>query len=124
MQKIKADLKKKFGVNFNTESIGEKSFELQLRVRKIEYEKEFQFNPNRKFRADFKIKDYLILVEIEGGTRTQGRHTRHDGFERDCIKYNSACKLGYMVLRGTTEMVKSGKLLNDLTELMETLGKN
>lgn len=123
MQKIKADLKKKFGVNFNTESIGEKSFELQLRVSKIEYEKEFQFNPNRKFRADFKIKGFPILVEVEGGTRTQGRHTRHDGFEKDCIKYNSACALGYFVLRGTTEMVKNGKLLESVLELINSLDK-
>jgi very-short-patch-repair endonuclease len=123
MQKIKSNLKKKFGVSFNTESIGEKSLEIQLRVSKIEFEREYKFNPNRNYRADFKIKNYPILVEVEGGTRSQGRHNRHDGFQKDCIKYNSASILGYIVLRGTTEMVKSGQLLEDIINLIQSLDK-
>lgn len=92
----------------------EERFALQLRLHKIEHIREFQFAlPKRKWRADFFISgfDCLILVEIEGGAWSNGRHTRGKGFTNDVEKYNEATCLGYKVLRGTPEHVKSGKLL-------------
>ncbi len=121
MKDLKNKLKKQYGISLKSESVGEKTLELQLRVSKIEFEREFRFDPNRQWSADFKIKGYRILVEVEGGTRSNGRHSRHEGFQEDCKKYNSANRLGYHVLRGTTEMVKKGDLLNDIQKMIQSI---
>ena len=60
---------------------------------------EFKFCPSRKWRADFAIPSHRLLVEIEGGVWSGGRHTRGSGFIGDMEKYNMAAILGYRVLR-------------------------
>ena len=98
----------------------EERFALQLRLHKIEYEREYQFAKPRKWRADFFIVGFKadILVEIEGGIWNRGRHNRGSGFQNDCLKYNASQLLGYKLLRGTPEMVRSGLLLEQLKELL------
>lgn len=73
-----------------------------------DFEREFVFAPGRKFRADFAWPEKRLLVEVEGGTWTNGRHSRGSGFEIDCEKYNLAARLGFCVLRYTARMVKNG----------------
>lgn len=102
-------------------SVGEALLARQLDAMKIPYIKEFQFHPERKWRADFRIDGYPILVECEGGIWSQGRHTRGKGFEGDCEKYNQAAILGYHVLKGSTQQVKSGRLLRDIENLIKAL---
>lgn len=91
----------------------EKAFELQLRAEKIFYDREFEFDPLRKWRADFYVETDCnhILVELEGGVYTTGRHVRGAGYEADIEKYNEALLAGYTLLRGTAKHIKSGKLL-------------
>ena len=60
---------------------------------------EFKFHPSRKWRADFAIPSRRLLIEIEGGAWSGGRHTRGAGFVGDMLKYNAAAILGYRVLR-------------------------
>lgn len=62
---------------------------------------EFKFHPSRKWRADFALPAAKILVEIDGGVWSGGRHTRGAGFVRDQEKLNAAAVLGYRVLRFT-----------------------
>lgn len=73
--------------------------------------KEFRFYPKRRWRADFAWVEHKLLVEIEGGTLGHGRHTRPQGFENDCEKYNAATLLGWRVLRFTGAMVYNGTAL-------------
>lgn len=84
--------------------------------------REFPFYVGRKFRFDFAWLDERIAVEIEGGTRANGRHNRHDGFERDCEKYNLAVLDGWRVLRFTGEMVRDGRAINFVKEVFRTIG--
>lgn len=63
------------------------------------FETEYHFHPERRWRADFAFVDERVLVEIEGGVWTRGRHTRGRGFVRDCEKYNAATLAGWAVLR-------------------------
>jgi len=70
---------------------------------------EYEFHPDRKWRADFCWPEQKLIVEYEGGTWMHGRHTRGSGFEKDCDKYNAATVLGYRVLRFTQKHVKSGE---------------
>ncbi|NIP25770.1 MAG: hypothetical protein GWN94_02580, partial [Phycisphaerae bacterium] len=52
----------------------------------------------KDWRFDFAYKTERVAVEVEGGVYTQGRHTRGEGFEEDCEKYNQATLLGWRVL--------------------------
>ena len=76
---------------------------------------EFRFNSPRRWRFDFAWPEQMIAVEVEGGTRNRGRHTRHDGFKKDCEKYNTAQLMGWRVFRFTSDMV----LYGDCTEFIE-----
>lgn len=95
-------------------SAGEEEFATHCQCYQLVPEREFCFAMPRRWRADFAFLEERILIEIEGGTWTAGRHTRGSGFSSDCEKYNAAAILGYRVLRFTTEMVHSGRAI-DLT---------
>jgi len=66
----------------------------------------------RDWRFDFAWPDYVLAIEVEGGTHTQGRHVRGKGFEDDCDKYNYATLNGWMLLRFTGAMIKDGRALD------------
>lgn len=93
-------------------SPGEIQFALHCRAHGLAPESEWAFTKNRKWRFDYVFPDSMVAVEIEGGTRLGGRHTRHSGFERDAEKYNEAAILGWKVLRFTTEAVKRGDAID------------
>lgn len=82
-------------------------------------EREYCFHPTRKWRFDFAWPAIKLAVEIEGGTGVKGRHVRPEGFRNDCIKYNEAVILGWFVLRGDSQMVKSGSLLKILERKLQ-----
>jgi very-short-patch-repair endonuclease len=84
-----------------------------------EPEREFRFHPVRKWRADFAFIPERILIEIEGGTYKNGRHTRPVGYEKDCEKYNSAQMDGWMVLRYTAGMVRSGEAVAEVEQALK-----
>lgn len=72
---------------------------------------EFRFHPVRRWRADYAILKYKILLEVEGGIYIGGRHTRGVGFKNDMDKYNSATSMGYSVLRVTpSDLMKTSTL--------------
>ena len=100
-------------------SEGEAVLSQHLKAHKIEFEQEFRFNSERRWRADFHLVDTKILIEVEGGNWSNGRHTRGKGYSGDMEKYNSASLLGYTVLRFSTEQVKSGKAIEEIRRLME-----
>lgn len=74
-----------------------------------EPQRQYRFHPKRKWMFDFAWPDVKVAVEIEGGTWTNGRHTRGSGFEGDCEKYNAAGMDGWLVLRFIGKMVESGE---------------
>ena len=104
------------------QSEGEVIFATALRALKIEFEQEFKFHPSRKWRADFHLKDRKILVEVEGGIWSNGRHTRGKGYIADLEKYNTATMMGYQVIRFSTEQVKSGKAIEQIEKMVGDLG--
>lgn len=72
---------------------------------------EHEFHPRRAWRFDWCWPDYLVAVEIQGGTRKQGRHSRHQGYSDDCEKLAEGQLHGWLVLWATTEQIASGKAL-------------
>ena len=103
------------------ESVGESELVIQLKALKIEFEREFKFHPKRKWRADFHLVEKMILVEVEGGIWSGGRHTRGKGYLGDMEKYNAATVMGYRVIRFSTEQVKSGLAIEQIEKMVGDL---
>ena len=99
-------------------SEGEATLAQHLKAHGVSFEQEFKFHPDRKWRADFHIVGHKLLVEVEGGIWSGGRHTRGKGYQADMEKYNAAVGLGYRVLRFSTEQVKSGFAVNGINGLL------
>jgi very-short-patch-repair endonuclease len=86
--------------------------------------RQVQFHAERQWKCDFQFIGYPVMVEIDGGTHSQGRHTRGAGFEEDCRKLNEAAIAGYTVLRFTGAMVKSGEAVEQTERLLRRFGWN
>ena len=66
---------------------------------------EYRFAPPRRFRLDFAWVPQRVGVELQGGTFTQGRHTRGTGYERDCEKHNLLQSAGWRCYYVTAGML-------------------
>ena len=86
-------------------SVGEMEMELLLKSEGYEFQQEYKFHPDRKWRFDFAFPKDKIAIEVEGGLFTQGRHTRGRGYIQDMQKYNAATILGWRVLRYGTGQI-------------------
>lgn len=85
---------------------------------------EVVFAKPRKWRFDFCWPDLMLVLEVEGGVWSGGRHTRGSGFVKDMEKYNAAAALGYVVLRTTpTDLRKTATfdLLKRAIERQQTI---
>jgi hypothetical protein len=80
---------------------------------------EYKFNTDRRWKADYFIPEMNLLIEYEGlggNTRSgNGGHQTKSGYTSNCEKYNSACLLGYDLLRYTA--LNTNQLVNDLHKL-------
>lgn len=90
----------------------------ELKTLKIDFEQEFKFHPERKWRADFHLIGKKILIEVEGGIWNGGRHTRGKGYIGDIEKYNAATMMGYQVIRFSTDQVKSGHAIQQIEKMV------
>ena len=93
---------------------------LLIEIVGIDPEEEHKFHPSRRWRFDFAYPQFMVAIEVEGGTWSGGRHIRPQGFENDCVKYNAAAKLGWTVYRVPPSMCTKeyfSELFGDLKEL-------
>ena len=61
----------------------------------------------RLFRADFYLPSINVLVEVNGGQFTNGRHTRGGiGYETDLMKLNIAQSNGFKIYQFTYQMLE------------------
>lgn len=81
-------------------------------------EREYRFDPVRRWKFDWAWPQYRLAVEEEGGAFTQGRHTRGAGFLKDMEKYNAAALAGWRVLRYTPTQVANGMVLAQVERLL------
>jgi hypothetical protein len=101
-------------------SPGEEEFAMHCKIYNIDYLREAEFCPGRKWRFDFLLNhpETSLAIEIEGGTSFgKSRHSSGKGFENDARKYNTAALMGYTVLRFSTQMVHSGEAIDTVREL-------
>jgi very-short-patch-repair endonuclease len=95
-------------------SVGEETLALHLQANKLSFEREVCLFPARKWKVDFFLRQFNLVVEVEGGTWKIGRHQRPAAFAVDCQKYNTLTVLGYSLLRYTTEQVERGDAIKDI----------
>lgn len=91
----------------------EEALDFQLKALKIDkqypYGREVRFTPERRWRGDFVWgPPAMLIVEVDGGTHSQGRHTRGKGFEADREKDHAAALLGYCPIHFTGKQVTNG----------------
>ena len=121
MAKAKAAPKAKAKAKAKKQSAGSKGEEAlaaQLLAAGVGFEREQTLIPKRRFRFDFLITGSDLVIEVEGGTWSGGRHTSGAGFRSDCYKYNLALELGYRVLRYTTDMVTKGEAIAQILDIL------
>jgi hypothetical protein len=106
--------------------IGKQLLEQALPVPLEEYS--FASHLGRAWRFDWAWPDYQVAYEREGATwgkqitgidgKTHrvvaGRHTSGAGVDKDAEKYNTAARLGWVVVRGTASTERSGQAIRDL----------
>lgn len=81
----------------------------------VQLQEEYQFHPERKWRADWFISALRTIIEYEGIFSDQSRHTNKIGYAKDAQKYNEAEKMGLTVIRLTAMDYKS--VLRHLDEI-------
>lgn len=101
---------KNLQIEANTEyllSLGAE-FGLGLGVREFRFARAV----GREYRADVAWPGFRLLVELEGGVYSRGRHVRGPGYEDDCEKYSLASIMGFTLIRVTYRMVDDGRAYN------------
>jgi len=73
-----------------------------LKNLNLDYQLEFKFSKERKFKFDIALVSQKIAIEYEGINAKKSRHTSITGYTNDCTKYNLASVEGWKVLRYTT----------------------
>lgn len=81
--------------------------------------RELRFHSTRAWRFDFAWPELMLALEIDGGTFTNGRHSRGKGYEADCLKLNEAAIAGWRVLKVTGDMVYDGRALQTAERAIE-----
>ena len=74
----------------------------------------------RRFEFDFTLPDQRILVEIQGGTFSGGRHTRGYGYSADCEKLRLATFDDWKVLWYDSKSINT-KEVQRLVEYVRTI---
>ncbi len=83
------------------------------------YVREYQAIKGRKFRFDFAWLEQRLLVEVNGGTYTQGAHSTGQGIARDYEKANLAVLQGWRVLSFDGKAIKSGEAVEVIRQALE-----
>lgn len=81
-------------------------------------EREYRFDPVRKWRFDCAWPDHKLAIECDGGTWSGGRHVRGAGYQRDAEKFNAASRLGWAVFHYTGAMIRSGYAAREIAEAL------
>lgn len=102
----------------------------------VVFERQYEYVPDRKFRADFAIfhkgirlyrgraysaarfRCSRILVEVQGGVFSKQAHGSIQGVLRDNERLNEAAKAGYRMLRFTPDQIKTGEAKAFIAEIV------
>jgi very-short-patch-repair endonuclease len=80
------------------------------------------FHAQRKWKLDYFARAYQLAVELHGGTHSEGRHVRGEGFHNDREKINAAIELGITVLEFTGAMLEDGTAISQTERMLKARG--
>lgn len=83
---------------------------LELAPSSLTLLREFPAIEGRRFRFDFYCVEASVLIEIQGGAFTGGRHTRGVGMSSDCEKSRLAQMQGYKCFAYTGQQITKANL--------------
>jgi len=101
--------------------------ELALQIKALglpEPTREYLAIKGRKFRFDFAWLEQRLLVEVNGGTYTQGAHSTGRGIARDYEKCNLATLAGWRVLSFDGKSVKDGTAVEVIRQALEFIDRD
>ena len=82
-------------------------------------QKEHRWHPVRKFRADYAWPEFKLILEVEGGVWSKGKHGRGSGIIKDMEKSNEAAMLGWRTLRCLPKELHTAKVREIIKLAME-----
>ena len=85
----------------------------------VAFEREYVYAPPRKFRADFFLPLYAILVEVQGGIFNRKAHGSISGVLKDNERLNAATKAGWRMLRFSPDQVDNGDAKALISEVLD-----
>lgn len=88
----------------STKSVAETLFAKHLKELKLDFQTQYKFHDDRRWKADFYISSLGIIIEVDGYFK--GRHGA--GWGADNEKRNVATMYGYRVLVFSTRDVLNG----------------
>jgi len=78
---------------------------------------QYQFHPQRRWKADFCYPEYRIIAEVNGMTHQASRgHTSFAGLHRDYEKQNAAQLMGYRYFEFDREMIEDGTAIRTICD--------
>ena len=89
-----------------------------LKAERIEVFPQFHFWSGRQWRFDFALVHHRIAIEVQGGTWSNGAHSRGSGIERDAEKAAHAAIAGWRLIPVTGNQIKSGKAIAWIKQAM------
>ena len=92
-------------------NMSEVLFAEQLRRAGFAFEQQYVYAPPRRFRADFALIHFGLLIEIQGGIYSRQAHGSVSGVLADIERGNEAALAGWRVLRFTPDSVADGSAL-------------
>lgn len=82
------------------------------------FEREYRAIPTRQWRWDIAFVDQRLLIEVDGGGWTQGKHSREPGMSADSTKQNTAVIADWRCLRFTPSMIDSGEAVETIRKAL------
>lgn len=86
------------------------------------FDTQVQLIPGKRWKFDYFARDYRLAVEIHGGTHSEGRHVRGEGFHNDRTKINAAQEMGINVLEFTGAMLEDGSAIAQTERMLKARG--
>lgn len=94
----------------------------QARTSKVvgvrDYERDYRFDPVRRWEIDFAWLSDWAALEIEGGIWTAGAHARGAGIQRDIDKGNALTLAGWRLVRASAADVNEGRAIAMIERLL------
>ena len=81
-------------------------------------EREYRFDPTRRWRFDFAWPMEDVALEVEGGVWINGRHSRGSGKLGDMEKYSMAAVHGWRIIYVTPQQMENGDAMVWLEKIL------